>query len=343
LQAEVTRLRAQLRTLHAQLSQTSANSHKPPSSDPPTHTRVKVRELSTRPRGGQPGHRGTTRMLLPVTEVDELHVCQPTHCAGCGSPLTGRDPSPLRHQVTELPPLQTLVLEYQLHALRCGYCGVVTRAPLPEGVPERAFGPRLQALVAVLSGAYRLSKRNIQQLLADCFGVEIALGSVSALEGTTSEALQEPVAAARRFVQQQSVAHVDETGWWEANQRAWLWVAVTHTVTVFLIRLSRGSQVAKELVGEGFAGIVVSDRWSGYRWVPLTGRQLCWAHLIREFRRMAEAGGSAAALGEALGMCARQLFHWWHRVRDGTLQRSSLCVGSVTDLAFMIYTGNPNS
>jgi transposase len=326
LQAEVAQLRAQLQTLQAQLSQTSANSHKPPSSDPPTRARVKVRELSICPRGGQPGHRGTTRALLPVAEVDELHVCQPTHCTGCGSPLAGRDPSPLRHQVTELPPLQPTVLEYQLHALRCGGCGIVTRAPLPEGVPNRTFGPRLQALVAMLSGAYRLSKRNIQQLLSDCFGVELALGSISALERATSEALQEPVAEVRRFIQQQPVVHVDETGWREANRRAWLWTAVTHTVTVFLIRLSRGSQVARELVGEAFAGILVSDRWSGYRWVPLKSRQLCWAHLIREFRQMAEAGGSAAALGEALGMCARQLFHWWHRVRDGTLRRSSFCV-----------------
>jgi transposase len=178
----------------------------------------------------------------------------------------------------------------------------------------------------MLSGAYRLSKRNIQQLLADCFGVELALGSICTLERATGEALQEPVAEARRFIQQQPVVHVDETGWREANHRAWLWVAVTHTVTVFLIRLSRGSRVAKELMGEAFDGILVSDRWSGYRWVPIKQHQLCWSHLIRDFRQMAEAGGAAGAIGETLGMCARQLFHWWHRVRDGTLQRLSFGV-----------------
>src|SRR5262249_2663642 len=128
---------------------------------------------------------------------------------------------------------------------------------------------------------------------------------------------------ARRFIQQQPVAQVDETGWREANHRAWLWTAVTEAVTVFLIRCSRGSQVAKELLGEAFAGTLVSDRWSGYRWVPIKQHQLCWSHIIRDFCQMAEAGGSAGALGETLGMCARQLFHWWHRVRDGTLQRSS--------------------
>jgi hypothetical protein len=278
---EIARLQAEVNRLKAQLSRTSANSHQPPSSDPPPRARTKVRELSTRPWGGQPGHRGTTRPLLPVAEVDELHVCQPSHCAGCGSPLTGSDPAPLRHQVTEFPPLQPRVAEYQLQALRCERCGVRTRAPLSEGVPERTFGARLQALVAVLSGAYRLSKRNIQQLLADCFGVELALGSLSALEYATSEALQEPVVEARRFVQQQPVAHVDETGWREANHRAWLWTAVTEAVTVFLIRGSRGSQGAKELLGTAFAGILVSDRWSGYRWVPLKHRQLCWAHPVR--------------------------------------------------------------
>jgi transposase len=196
-------------------------------------------------------------------------------------------------------------------------------------VPGRSFGPRLQAVVAVLSGAYRLSKRNIQQLLADCCGVDLSLGSIRALERATSEALREPVAEARCFVQHHPVVHLDETGWREANRRTWLWTAVTGSVAVFLIRLSRGSQVAKELVGEAFAGILVSDRWSGYRWMPTKGRQLCWAHLIRDFRQMAEAGGSTAALGEALGRCARQLFHWGHRVRDGTLQRSSFCVYAV--------------
>src|SRR5262245_24567793 len=145
---ELARLQAEVKRLPAQLAQTSANSHKPPSSDPPTRVRVRVRELSTRQRGGQPGHRGATRSRRPVAAVDELHVCQPTHCVGCGRPLSGSDPAPLRHQVTELPPLKPTITEYQLHALRCGRCGVRTRAPLPEGVPQRVFGLRLQALVA---------------------------------------------------------------------------------------------------------------------------------------------------------------------------------------------------
>jgi transposase len=144
LHAEVTRLQAQVTALQTQLSQTSANSHKPPSSDPPTRARVRMRELSTRQRGGQPGHPGTTRQLRPVAAVDELHLCQPTNCVHCGNPLRGSDPSPLRHQVTELPLLKPTVIEYQLHALHCGQCRGMTRAPLPEGGP----GARLWATPA---------------------------------------------------------------------------------------------------------------------------------------------------------------------------------------------------
>jgi len=329
LHAEVARLQAQVKTLQAQLSQTSANAQKPPSSDPPTRARVKVRELSPRQRGGQPSHPGTTRALRPVAEVAELQVCQPTPCASCGSPLTGSDPAPLRHQVTELPPLKPTGTESQLQALGCGQCGAVTRAPLPEGVPERAYGLRLPALGAVLSGAYRLSKRNIEQLLADGLGVERALGASSALARAPREALPEPVAAARRFGQPPPVGHVDETGGREANRRAWLWTAVPHSVTVFVIRRSRGSQVAKELGGAAFAGVLVSDRGSGDRWGPIKQPQLCGAQLIRDLPQLAAAGGAAGAMGEALGMGARPLCHWWPRVRDGTLPRSSFCVSVV--------------
>jgi len=102
----------------------------------------------------------------------------------------------------------------------------------------------------------------------------------------------------------------------------WLWVAVTGSVTVFLIRLSRGAKVAKELLGEAFGGIVGSDRWSGYNWVDNERRQVCWAHLLREFAAWVARGGESARIGQALLDQAEPMFHWWHRVRDGTMSRT---------------------
>jgi len=222
--------------------------------------------------------------------------------------------------VTEIPPLMAEMTEYQLHTLVCSACGARTAADLPAGVPQGAFGPRVQAMVATLSGEYHLNKRQIEALLADCFGVELGLGTVSALEQATGTALEAPVAEVQAAVKEQPVANVDETSWQEGNGRAWLWVVVTQVATVFLIRLSRGSLVAKELLSEAFSGVVVSDRWSGYNWVPSQRRQVCWAHLLRDFEGFVGRGGESERIGRLLLGEAARMFHWWHRVRDGTLR-----------------------
>jgi transposase len=124
-------------------------------------------------------------------------------------------------------------------------------------------------------------------------------------------------------VHEQAVAHLDETSWRQGDKRAWLWVAVTSWVTVFVVRMSRGGQVARELLGERFAGILVTDRYSAYNWYPVRWRQLCWAHLLRDFEAMRSRGGASEEIGEALLAQAYQMFTWWHRVREGTLQRST--------------------
>jgi transposase len=118
------------------------------------------------------------------------------------------------------------------------------------------------------------------------------------------------VAEARAYVQRQPVAYVDETGWREGSQRAWLWTAVTAWVTVFVVRWSRSSKVAQELLSEGFWGWLVTDRWSAYSWYPTWRRQWCWAHLLRDIEAMLVRGGRSAEVGDALRVEARKTFHW---------------------------------
>jgi transposase len=160
-------------------------------------------------------------------------------------------------------------------------------------------------------------------MMDEVFGVSMSVGTIGRLEQATTAALTAPVEEARTYVQAQQVAHLDETRWRQGAQQAWLWVAVTTWVTVFLVRLSRGGCVARELLGETFTGIVVTDRYSAYNWYPVRWRQLCWAHLLRDFEAMRDRGGVSAELGEALLRQAYQMFTWWHRVREGTLQRST--------------------
>lgn len=313
---------ARVEELERKLGMNSSNSSKPPSTDPPQSKNKSRKKKSKRKRGGQPGHEGHHRELLPLEEVDKVNHVKPCACGRCGgSRLREIDLAPRCHQVWNLPEIKPIVEAWLLYTAECKDCGAMTTAELPQGVPPGAFGPRLLATISVLSGVYRLSKRCVEGLLSDLFHLPISLGSVPACEAAVSQVLEEPVEEAREYVQSASVLNADETGWRECNKKAWLWVASTCMVTVFMIHLKRGQEAAKKLLGK-FAGVLVSDRWSAYN--IYTGlRQFCWAHLIRDFTAFSELGGKAGRIGSQLVVKAEKMFHWWHRVRDGTMNRKT--------------------
>src|SRR5262245_29495768 len=160
-------LQEQVDDLRQRLNQNSTNSSRPPSSDLPHVKRRPPTPATGRKRGGQAGHAQQQRPLVPPEQIKQSIPLMPSACRKCGQALHGEDPHPRRHQVAEIPPVQTEVTEYRLHRLACPACGTRTCASLPPGVPTGAFGPRLQAVLALLAGAYRLGKRPVRQLARD--------------------------------------------------------------------------------------------------------------------------------------------------------------------------------
>jgi transposase len=320
LRTENAVLHERVRELEARLGQTSANSSRPPSSDPPQAPARPQAPPSGRRRGGQPGHRRVYRALLPVAQVDEVVVVVPERCRHCGQalphPQTLPGPPVWRHQVVELLPLAVRVTEYQMAVGRCPRCGRRTRAKLPPGVPRRLFGPRLTAVVALLSGRYRLSRREVRQALHDLWGVRLSLGAVVRQEQAQSAALATVVEEARTAVQQADVVNMDETGWRQEQHRAWLWTVVTAELTVFRIDRSRGQTAIEALLDPEFMGVVGSDRWSAYSRFPADQRALCWAHLKRDFQGLVDRAGAAEPLGRWGIAEIERLFALWH-VRPG--------------------------
>lgn len=302
---------------------TSINSSKPPSSDMPSTPRPK-KPGTGKSRGGQPGHVGAQRKLLPESQVTRAVELVPEICKGCNGGLKGRDSSPLRHQVIEIPPIVPDVTEYRRHALQCSCCGKVTRAALPPGASLSSFGPRLCAMIAVCTAKYRMSKRAVKELLTDFLGVALALGSVSRVEAQASAALADAFEEAHRAVESAPVVNADETSWTESKTKAWLWTVVTAFLAVFMIARGRGKDVAKHLLGSSFSGYLGSDRWAGYAFYDVTRRQLCWAHLKRDFKLWEEYGGSAGRSGKILIGLTKQIFNHWHKYREGVLSRSQL-------------------
>lgn len=322
LQAQVAALQAEVAQLREQVGRNSQNSSQPPSADAPSAPPRPQRPPSGRKPGGQPGQRGHGRKLISVEQVQNLIDLKPTTCDHCGALLLGEDPQPVRHQVTELPRVEPEVTEYRQHTLTCLACGTQTRAELPTEIPSGSFGPRLQALVSYLTGRIGVSQRDVAEILQTVFHTELSLGSIPAQEDQVSAALADPVQAVQTYVQDQPVQNVDETHWPEKTKRAWLWISTTPLVTLFLVIATRGAIGAQQLLGNVVKSIVGSDRWSGYAWLDPARRQVCWAHLKRDFQALVERGGESERIGRALLEQVEKMFGLWHRVRDGTLSRA---------------------
>jgi transposase len=312
-----------IEALEAKLRKDSTNSSKPPSSDAPWSKKRRQRKpASGRKQGGQPGHQGKTRQMLDASAVDEIRDHRPAACPSCGSgDVEALASEPLRHQVTEIPPVSAEVVEHRLHRGRCRKCGDEFHAPLPAGVPRSAFGPRVHALVASLCGDYRLSDREAARLLEDAFGVEMSTGSVEAAKARAARALETPHGEAVAAVRSCAAVNADETPWRMRGRMIWLWTATTQGAAAYLVDESRGFDAFEKLLGNDFKGMVVSDRMGAYDRLPILRRQVCWAHLERDFKALAEGAPKERGFGARGVTLAKAVMRAWrefaeHKDRD---------------------------
>lgn len=318
--AEIRRLKARVAELERKLGENSTNSSKPPSSDPPG-TRPE-KPATGRQRGGQPGHKPNTRVMLPPEKVTRQTVLQPGSCGSCNGPrLRKADVGPRLHQVVDIPEIQPDVHEFRMHAADCRDCGKRTWAKLPANVPQHMFGPRLLAFIGYFLAA-RTSRRQLQEILAEIFGVPVSLGALSDAEERVSAAIAAPVDAAAEHVRAQPVKHVDATTWRREGAYAALWTIATSLVAVFFVKTDATAQTIAALLGR-LRGIMVTDRGSQFGFWAMHRRQICWAHLIRKFAAFAERTDEGRQLGESLILLAQAMLSAWHDVRDGTRSRRS--------------------
>lgn len=322
----VERLERRIADLETLLGRNSSNSNKPPSSDLPSERaeRPSLPPSGKKP-GGQPGHQAYQRALLPDEQVTRRECREPRRCRRCAASLADAEAiDPVRHQVVEIPRIAPDVTEYVLGRRRCAICETVTAARLPKGTPRGMCGPQLMALIALLTGAYHLSRRNTVALLDDVLGVKLSLGTISNVESHVSDALASAHAEALARVRQAKVKHLDATSWAQAGEARSLWTFASRLATVFVITMTATTDVVRELVGR-VRGTLVTDRGSQFGFWAMDQRQICWAHLIRKFVAFSEsAQPEVQKLGGALLLLSQAHLASWHRVRDGTKTRERL-------------------
>jgi transposase len=309
------RLEARVAELERRLNRSSRNSSLPPSQDPPSAPKRPGWKGSGRTRGGQPGHEGRNRRLLPLEQVDEVVDHWPERCCSCAHVFAESDLvdalEPWRHQVAELPPIAVRVTEHRLPGVSCPECATASRAEPPRELPRSAFGPRLQAAVVTLAVRNRVSRRDTSELARELFGVELSTGSVDAIIHRAGDALAGPYTELEQRIKTAAAVNIDETGWKTCGGNRTLWGALTSRTAVFRIAAGRHAFEARTLLGERFPGIVCSDRWRGYDYLDPSQRQLCWAHLLRDFTAHSEGMAEQEDFGEAGLHIARGVFTAW--------------------------------
>ena len=338
---QIARLEERLSRLEAQARQDSRTSSKPPSSDPPKSraerralARAKAKELMGReggvPRkpGAQEGHQGAGRGLKPEDQIDEIVDHFPDACGSCGRAFLAEQQRSGgrfgRHQVAELPPISVIWSEHRTHQLRCRHCRARTTAPLPVGIDGSAFGPRLQAAIATLTAAYRISRRGIAELARDLFGVELSAGAVDAICQRTSAALAGPHLQLQDAVLDQHAVHVDETGWRTSGESRALWTATTPDAVFLQIAEHCNREQFNALIGTSYPGIVVSDRWNGFAHLDPHRRQVCWSHIQRDFRRHADGLAAQKPFGEQGLELTGRVFAAWRAYQHNHHDRDRL-------------------
>ncbi len=326
LTAKVGVLEVLVKKLVEQQSRNSTNSNLPPSSDGPggaSPKATKKPDKKGRKRGGQPGHKGSHRVLVAADQVHEPIDMFPARCDDCHESLPKTpDPDPTRHQYIELAPLLPHVTEFRRHEVCCPSCGHWTRAHYDDDViPRYAFGPRVAAVVSLLTGVYHLSRRSTVRLLQELLGLRISTGSVSNLEHRMSKAVKPSVDEAWAEAQSAAVKHVDGTTWLEAGMLLALWTIATAGVTVFKILSNGQGDTLETKLLTSTKGVLVSDRASALKFWAMHLRQICWAHLLRKFVSFTERDGPTRTLGRELLDCTRVIFAYWYDFKEGRLTR----------------------
>ena len=311
-------LETRVEDLEARLGKTPENSSLPPSSQHPHAKPTRDKPKSKKNRGGQKGHKKAERALVPLEECTNVVPCRPRSCRRCGETLVGDDPTPLRHQVWDVPEITPLITEYQRHRLTCECCGASTCGELPDGVPSGQSGPRLVAFVSLLMAHFRQSKRRTAEFVSTVLNIPCSAALTVKHQNIATQATRRAYDELAAALPQQPSLYGDESPTKQSSEKAWLWTFVARSFTLFKVQTSRAATILSDLFGKSYAGVMHCDRAKMY-W-RLGRLQWCWAHLKRDVQALIDHPDSQVKrLGRDLMRQTNTLFRQFSRCRDGTI------------------------
>lgn len=321
LRSEIITLKQAIVTLEDKLNINSSNSSMPPSSD--IKKKTKERKSTGKKRGGQPGHKGKNRPLVDTNLVNKVEAVLPQNFCECGGEVEVDYDSPNRLQKFEIPEIKPEIIEYQMHFGKCKCCGIQYRAKLPDGVGYNMLGPKAMSFLAQMSSMYNITRKKAKKLFKEWFGIDISIGCLSESEGRISDYVENCYKDLEAALAKQSGLNADETGHKESGKRHYGWIFTNENLTFLTIEQSRGKKVLREMFPEGFDGNITSDRYAVYNVFNMDQRQICWAHLLRDFTRFSHSADPfSQKVGIGLLYQANRMFKVYHQYKNAKITRN---------------------
>lgn len=248
--------------------------------------------------GGQIGHKGSHRATMEADEVVKIELLNECECRG---EIVIYE-KPYVHQKVDLPEVKPYVVEYQLEHGRCKKCGKRKSSKLPEGVTPDTFGPRIKSVITALSGFYKNSKRETANIMRDIFNLNISIGSVSNSEGRVASKCKEAYERVEEEVKASKVLHIDETSHYTKGKQGWCWMFTNNEASFIKLADSRTREFLSNSTFSNYKNLVVTDRLPVYNHFNNEKRQICWAHLLRDFERLSNSWNKEV---KCLGNCLK--------------------------------------
>jgi transposase len=304
LGAENASLKRRIAELEDRLKLNSKNSSIP-SSKELYKIKQEKKVKSQRNIGAQPGHKGYGPQKLEADKIIKVDLAETCECGG----KISLSLNPYIHQKIDLPEIKPYVVEYQLAHGRCGKCGKRKSSRVLEGVNNDRFGPRIKTVIGALTGFYKNSKREVEDILKSIFKVPISLGSISNSEARIAAECKEQYEDIELNLSYSKLLYIDETSHYNKGKLGWCWLFADSKYSLIKLEDSRSKKILENSVFGSDDNIIVSDRYGAYNYFTRENRQVCWSHLARDFSRFAHSSyHEIRTIGNFLEGVARELF-----------------------------------
>lgn len=331
LEAQNTKLEARIVQLEAFLEKATRAGKRQaaPFSKGPPKDKPKKPGRKSGPKYGSKAHRP-----LPEQDPDEIvDVPLPESCNACGGAV---DEDHVDQQFQMEIPRRPIVRRFDIHIGTCRQCGKRFRPRQTRqtsdavGAAASQLGPDLQAMIAMMKDKYGLSYGDICGLLKDGFGIPLTRGGAAHVVLRAGERAKPVYEVFKQLVRRTDAVYPDETGWKVGGVLKWMWAFVTDTVTIYVIRPSRGKDVPQEILGADYSGRLIHDGWSPYDSFKCAIHQQCLEHLLRR---------ATGLLEKATGIAARFPNRVKKLLQDALALRDRRDVGEISDHGLAVARG----